>query len=566
MKQNNIFSLIIAAVGMVPLVYFFSAHLGQDAWWDEIISLKDFALQSFATTFTEYPDPNNHIFFNTLNNIISRIIGVRDIYSMLDNLLVMRLLQGLIALGTLCYSFLFVRKFFNKKNAVLVILIITTTIPFLNFSLQLRGYNMSMFFVIMVMFHLWKFMENKSTRDGILTAVGAFLLLYTIPSNIYFLFGLGLILLYDLRVEYRSGKKNTSKKGKKMVRKPLLKYPHLRAVLFISAGAILALLAYIPVIDNVLNNRFAGNEPSDRYYVLVKVFPEVFMYFLSYRYLILIPVLGGLWFVLRKGGDTTVRRRSLYILVLFLIPFVLLFIHNKSPFHRTFILLAPVFAIWITILTSYFIDRLKLKYIAETSVMVLLALYLTGTAVYELRRVDKRLDNNLLKAKKEQDIYYNFYLASNFQPHATAEFLKASAEESASILLVEEIDRVSLLFYLEKYDLESYSVIWVKKQVNEVRGNTYSHLGMYQKSNGKFQDVSYQQIPANLPPEDARYNKYIFMVSLVSQINKGYNIYLVSAFPELTKEAYDLYFQDSYVLEPPPGPVTFANAYKLIKR
>ncbi|MFC2176699.1 hypothetical protein ACFLR1_07025, partial [Bacteroidota bacterium] len=99
-KKIQVFSLVLAAIGLIPLLHWMWSHVQQDAWWDELISLKNYALVTFSTTATSYPEPGNHILFNHFNNALSRLIGERDFYDMLDQLWKLRLAQGILAIGT----------------------------------------------------------------------------------------------------------------------------------------------------------------------------------------------------------------------------------------------------------------------------------------------------------------------------------------------------------------------------------------------------------------------------------------------------------------------------------
>ncbi|MDP6908776.1 MAG: hypothetical protein QF371_04680, partial [Flavobacteriales bacterium] len=107
-SKNHLFNFILLAIGLVPLLHWMFGHLHQDGWWDELISLKDYALVGFQTTMTSYPEPGNHILFNLFDNVLSRLLGVRDFYEMLDHLWKLRLAQGILSIGTCIYSYLIV--------------------------------------------------------------------------------------------------------------------------------------------------------------------------------------------------------------------------------------------------------------------------------------------------------------------------------------------------------------------------------------------------------------------------------------------------------------------------
>ena len=567
-KKKNLFTYTLIAIGLLPLLHWMYGHLNQDAWWDELISLKDYALVGFGTTVTAYPEPGNHILFNLFDNLISRIIGVRDFYEMLDHIWKLRLAQGIFALGTCIYTLLTVRRFFGEKYAALAVVFLASCIPFLNFSLQLRGYNMSMFFVAMVIYHCWTFLETRKPSSLILTGIASFLLLYTVPSNVYFLFGLALVTLLDWWRNYRADGKvaedaSSKKEKRKKTKSPgLFSYPHIYVLTAIGIGTVACFGAYQPVMDALTDNRFVSKSPGDRYAVLNSVFPKVVAALFSNRWLLLVPVLGSIFFRIIKMKTGPERGKLGSVLILFLLPFVFLFIHDKAPFQRTFVHLAPVFAILLAGSTAIFLDALNIKESYKKMIVSVLALYCMGNYFYENREVNAHLDKNLQRNKREQNIYHAFFLADNFRPHhAVKEFLTLN-DTNAAILLLDELDRVSYLYYLEKYDLVSYAMIKVQPRNVEAQGRTFSHVGMYQRSNGKGEKVSFQQIPANLSEKNRKYNSYMLLVNIVEQMERGRDLYLFTGFPRKAEKAMDMFFEGRYraVRLNDEG---FANLYRL---
>ena len=62
----------------------------------------------------------------------------------------------------------------------------------------------------------------------------------------------------------------------------------------LAVGGLAAFLAYLPVLDQVLHNRFVTDTPANRWFVLANRLPEVLHHFLSGRYLLLLLILPGL--------------------------------------------------------------------------------------------------------------------------------------------------------------------------------------------------------------------------------------------------------------------------------
>ena len=564
----RVFEMLVALIGVLPLLHWMFGHIHQDAWWDELISLKDYALVAFSTTATSYPEPGNHILLNHFNNLLSRLIGVRDFYDMLDHLWKLRLAQGILAIGTCFYSFLIVKRFFSEKYAGFAVVILASCIPFLNFSLQLRGYNMSMLFVTMVIYHGWSYLDSRKMPHLVLTGLASFSLLYTIPSNIYFLFGLSLVTAFDWLARFRSDSKTVndgkSKKKKKVKSPSLFSYPHLWVLSAIGIGAIACFGAYQPIMELLLDNRFVSKAPPERAFVLTTVFPLVMKAFFSFRWLLLLPVLGGLFFWITKKELAFNRKQLVSLLMVFLLPFVFLFVHNKVPFERTFIHLAPVFAILITGVSALFLDGLRFSETIKKVIVGILALYCIGNYAWQDQQINAHLDKNLERNKREQNIYNAFFLADNFQPHQSVKEFLALEDTNAAVILVDELDRVCYLYYLEKYDIGSYAMIKIQPKKTEVQGRTFTHVGMFQRSQGKGNKPAFQQVPVNLDQKNKKFNNYMLLVNIVSQIEKGKNLYLFTGFTRKAEKAMGMFFKDRYSLNrlTEPG---FANLFRLEK-
>jgi hypothetical protein len=541
------------------------SHVHQDAWWDELISLKDYALVGFKDTVTLYPEPGNHIFFNLFDNVVSRIVGVRDFYEMLDHLWKLRLAQGLVAIGTCAYVFLTTKRFFSKRYASLAAIILASTIPFLNFSLQLRGYNMSMFFVSMVIYHGWSYLDGRKLPHLILTGLTSCLLLYTIPSNVYFLFGLSAVIVVDWLFQFRNQNKQAEdKKGKKKKTKGLglFSFPHLWALAAIGIGTGITFLAYQPVIEQLLDNRFVSKAPPERSFVLATVFPAVIKAFFSFRWLLLIPILGGLFFWINKKDLDFDRGRLAQILVAFLLPFVFLLIHEKVPFERTFIHLAPVFAILIAGISALFLEGLKLSETIKQGIIAILAIYCFSNYIWQDGEINAHLDKNLERNKREQNIYNAFFLADNFQPHKAIRSFIELNDTNAAILLIDELDRVSYQYYLDKYQLESYAMIRIQQVKNEANGRTFSHMATFQKTMGRDKKTQFRRVPANLDQKNKAFNDYYLLPRLAGQFERGKNMYLFTGFPKKAEKAFSMFFKDRLDLTR-QNEFGFANLYKI---
>ena len=153
-------------------------------------------------------------------------------------------------------------------------------------------------------------------------------------------------------------------------------------------------------------------------------------------------------------------------------------------------------------------------------------------------------------------------MADNFQPHNAVKQFLALNDTNAAVILVDELDRVSYLYYLEKYDVVSYAMIKIQPKKTETQGRTFTHVGMFQRSQGKGNKPAFQQVPANLDQKNKKINNYMLLTNIVSQIERGKNIYLFTGFPKKAEKAMDMFFKDRFNLTRLNDP-GFANLYRL---
>src|SRR4030095_8226308 len=67
--------------------------------------------------------------------------------------------------------------------------------------------------------------------------------------------------------------------------------------------------------------------------------------FVSFRYALPILVVAGSVCFFRGSQSRAARRRFICLMALLLIPFLISFLRNELPFDRTFVHLAPIFAL-----------------------------------------------------------------------------------------------------------------------------------------------------------------------------------------------------------------------------
>jgi hypothetical protein len=594
--------LILGLSAAIYLVW--GAHYADfDLWWDELDSLTEYALVDFGTTVTKYPYPNNHILFNLVSNAVTRLWGVRDIYRIMDQVEVLRWIQWVLSAGTLFFLFRAARNRLSSNGAALAVLLAVTSLPFLNFVMQLRGYALSMLFVAGLL--CWCALPRSAGRSltGILmTAIFTFALLYTVPSNVYFALALSAVVLIRLLASIRmdpGGEQGADRLGAARVARNLgrnatgassgtTRRVSLRAIVChrdfwllaaLAVGTMAAFLAYLPVLDQLLHNRFVTDTPANRWFVLSNRLPEVLHHFLSGRYLLPLLILPGLyWGLTHRGrfararsnvaaptaghpqiggrfsdshsGDphpvdggfeilpernpfgNASRSTIVTLLALGLVPFLLSFLRNDVPFQRTFILLAPVYALLFAVAIEEFRNKLSRGTPGRLAAWMpfWVALYSAVTTAVMHVRLQDRLEEALVLNRREQNIYANFYQASGFRPLDAARALAAELNEKPGlVLMANELDRVAWTFYLQKFDVPSYALA----QFVEDRTPTSTHGGVYQLSQGRSGERTFLQWTMTIEEPFEKGDRLTPLMLYVSKYDPADRIYVLTGFSDL---------------------------------
>ena len=432
-KSNRIVLLLI---GFLPLVFWLFTYLNADIWYDEIVTFERFALTDFGTPLLNYPFPNNHVLYSFLTQCLAYLINCLDLKALFQSIPVFRGFQAIFMLVTALYSYKITERFFKVKHTVLIFVVLFTTIPFMNFGLQLRGYNMSATLLVMILYYVWKLVEKPKFWTGMVLVILSASLLYTIPSNIYALASIMIALGVIWIVKKRT--KNIESQA------------YFYAPVLLIFGIIVSLILYLPILENVIFNDYSIKRPEDFWYSL-KLIPLVFSAFLSNRWALLLPLIIGLWYILKS--ENIIRKQHLFVLITSIVfPFILSFIHQRFPFDRIFVVIVPFFCILLVVALDQCLSQLK------TSRFVfllsgILSIYCVLTFYYEIERNDSVVISNLDKGEITQNIYQNYYLSTAFHPSKSAAFIE-NLSDYDTLIKYNQLDFPSVNQYLLTKDIE----------------------------------------------------------------------------------------------------------------
>ena len=309
------------------------SHFDLDYFNDEIYTLKHFVFCDLKKTVLDYHVPNNHIFYNLINNFYSRLTGIDTFHAALQQPLRLRILTLLYTLGTLYFTIKIAWSRANPMAGILSGIALITTIPYFNFAFQLRGYGLSAFFLVAILYIQGRPTRQLTIRRGMSLTLLTALLFYTVPSNLYPIGGVLLFLGFGVLAQMSKGLRSIfSREGP------------LADIGWLAGGLALGLLFYAPIFKDVFMNGYVQPvHPFQLERLASYYLPKLGDGFLSNRWLFLVLMALGL-----RAYKKHSQLALLMLCVLFTPPLLVMIRGDEAPL-RIFTVLIPIFSILIGI-------------------------------------------------------------------------------------------------------------------------------------------------------------------------------------------------------------------------
>lgn len=434
-----------SGVGII-ILYFIIIQLRflqLDLWNDEVYTFKFFILKSYHTILTDYHVPNNHILLNLFYRLYLDVTGIHSLSAAMAHPFVLRLPQLAFAIVTLIYTYRCANLLFNQRSALLALMLLVTTVPYVNFAPQIRGYNLSMMLFSIVLFCSLQYLKSGNWKTWMLICFCTGLLMYTIPSNMYTVMSLGSFFGIALLL--------------KVVRKhnaapyPLKAY--VGAILALIGGVLLSLLFYWPVLKHVFLNDYVSYLPF-RFSNLLEYFPHVIHCFNSNRGIVFaIAIVVSIVFVKDMRGHAFAVLMLVYIL---LFPFLLIFVLGNNVPDRVFVTLTPIFAVCMSSFFEIFFKRWLPHLSAKLLGMFMISMYLVLNLNIELHHINRELLADINGDGRRQDLYYNYYLA-HFRPEAEVSRISQDATLNKLPVFIIGCEPHDIPHYLEEHHLDFFA-------------------------------------------------------------------------------------------------------------
>jgi len=425
--------LLFAVLGLIQI-----SRMNMDFWNDEIYTIQHFVLTSVKNTVSNYHAPNNHIFFNLISNFYLKIIGIDSLHTLFESPWKLRIVPLIYSFFTAYFTYKIGSKYINRTVGLLALIILITTVPYYNFSLQIRGYPLSIMLSVAVIYNLLFYFFSLKQKELIKLGFLACFLFYTIPSNLYFLLSI-IIALGVYIIFYRN---NIGK---------LLSNKYAYSIYAITAGILLAMLFYLPVMGEVFSNKYVrlGNHfnlPGLKYSVF-----SVARGLVTNRWLIILLSIAG--FI--AGYKYWMKEKLMLLLVISvtIVPLLIIWVSGQQAPARIFTLCLPFVSLFMAI--SIFAGWNKFFPIDRKNDWILISCLFLFTIIslfLQFNKVEKKILADIHNGTRSQNMYYQYYSA-RYWPLRNLKSFKSIYNKNKLPVVIAGCEPHGIPNYLEKFNI-----------------------------------------------------------------------------------------------------------------
>lgn len=258
LRENRWLILGCVAVVIPFFVLSWKLILPRDLWGDELYTLQNYVLNEdplYPATVYDYP--NNHVLFNLVLGVVARSLRITDFSAAVRETTLLRI--GLFWVPALTFLFMGLSaRRFGKRPAFTAVLLLAVCLPFYAWSLQLRGYGLSMMLLSALIYAILRQRAAPSHAAEIAIVGLTAALIYVIPFNAALLSGLGVAALWNalrLKLFPNPGHYHGFEpwfRGKDSVRKKPRLNPDVRLCIALLLGVGLGVICCLPIWRDLL--------------------------------------------------------------------------------------------------------------------------------------------------------------------------------------------------------------------------------------------------------------------------------------------------------------------------
>lgn len=428
-------------------------HINIDFWNDEIYTLNHFTFVSFYKTLTDYHVPNNHVFFNLLNNIYLKLLHIDSLYVVMDTPYKLRVIPLIYSLLTVFFTYKIGLKFFNRITGLFASLILITTLPYFNFALQIRGYGISTLFLVIIVYYCFSYLKTPNRFYLVAIFLASTLIIFTIPSNIYPIFCILLTYSIYLLISFIKNLKREQQFKTKFILYD--NYFHIIVALII--GVLVSLMLYYPIFKEVFMNDYVKRGTSFLFSNLKFYFSEIIQGMISGRWVLVALCLFGFLFNLKKHNKWP--SSVILMIALFMVPILLVYIRGDKAPLRVFVVSAPFFSLLLAV-GIYNCWKLLFKHtrIYDYYFVASIAIYSGFTFNKELVKIDTHILADIKEERRTQNIYMQYY-SFHYQPLKDIAYFKEHYLKKRIPVLIQGCEPHGIPNYLNKFNIPFYPAL-----------------------------------------------------------------------------------------------------------
>lgn len=447
-KQSNNFNTLLATVistfkkplflysSLFCLILYYSDLASiRPFWYDESLTITEFvSLPNYLDVYRYYQIANNHIIYNLILKLWIQIWELVFPFSEIP----FRLLSFIFALFTIVFMWLTWRRRYGFWPALIVVLCFITSLIFPIYSVAVRGY---MFSILVAMISLWlaeRVMLQFSMKRAVMYFVLALLLVGTTPSNLFYLGALACLFW---------PKSFTNRK-------------ELKSWLVLCTLPVFAfIIFYLPIFDKLLNIAKITHGWKSPCWATVNYYLPII--------LMLLPVFPFLIYIVSvnfKRKAESYKHISTFIhLVPAIIPLMMMFLRQPSPFPRVFLVFYPIYLLWLVSLMNKLLALARKRYkrnFADCFGFYLCILVIGVGAIWHNLAIKF---SSLTVSATEQDDTISPYFMNDYNPRQVmAELKKMYQVQPFSVLINNSADPPSLMLYSRFFGLPEQMFLFDK--------------------------------------------------------------------------------------------------------
>ncbi|NLF94278.1 MAG: hypothetical protein GX564_10365 [Oligosphaeraceae bacterium] len=426
--DSRAWCLLAAALFLLRVTPWSMAEL----WFDEVLTLQYFAIggenATFLDIFRNYSMANNHFLNSAVYWWWVRFLNFNFTAH------VLRWPSLVFALATIAVVVLHWRYFLGRRWAALAAVMLGISPVFGAFAYQVRGYSLAMFLATVALSGAMEISFGQLRRGQMLACTACLLLPLVMPSAAMLAPSLALLIFLQQRSEKHSW----------------------RCALARSLPCLLAGMLGGSYYLTLWQQFQRASQEAGGWISSWEAAGAIALGFLAHAGFFALPSLGGFLFSRWRGRCSpgllgSYDRQLWFCCVLPIIMLLCLRIGGRAPFPRVFLIYLPV----VTLAAVWGAQRqglLRRARIIYPAVVILLTGSLLENICSHLTR------REVLAGHSPQNLLQQYYRGAS-DNHEVVSFLKEKGLALGSLVLVNEFDATSFLFYWQLAELPPQAVL-----------------------------------------------------------------------------------------------------------